>query len=129
MDEYARRGPDGLTEGEREWRRLQEAEQLERRLVHEQRSAAEVPGFYMRTTIDDVVGKLFALRQRLSGTPPEDVGVAGRLDDLERLVDELVDVLIDPDAEPIDAGPGSLLASASRAVGFCSCGQPTLETN
>jgi len=106
----------------------------ELRRLHDQRSAAEVPGFHARTVIDDTIGKLWALRQRLQTTIPD--GLAALLDDIEASVERAVDLGLDPDADEIEDGRAAFPApelmnytdhlspSASEVIGFCSCGRP-----
>lgn len=118
--------------------RLTPAEVDARRREHHQLSAAEVPGFHARTTIDDTIGKLFALRQQIRVPVPE--GLSALLDDAEALIEQAVDLALDPDAPEINDGEhlripdGSpsywsdhYAVSASGCVAFCSCGQPTVS--
>lgn len=102
---------------------------------HDQRSGAEVPGFHVRTVIDDTIGKLFALRQQLKDPLPD--GFAALLDDVEEMVESAIEIGLDFDAPEINDGEAfrapelmnhsdHLAASASTTVAFCSCGRPTL---
>lgn len=107
------------------------------RREHHQLSAAEVPGFHARTTIDDMIGKLFALRQQIRAPVP--TGLEALLDDAEAIIEQAVDLALDPDAPEINDAEhlripdGSMqrwsnhyAASASGCVTFCSCGAPTI---
>lgn len=98
-------------------------------------SGAEVPGFHARTVIDDTIGKLFAVRSQLVVEIPD--GLAAVLDDIEEHVERLIELAYDADGEPVagevpcppgvtvnNYGGGDLAASGSRALYWCSCGQP-----
>lgn len=95
---------------------------------HEQASAAEVPGFHVRTVIDDTMGKLFALRNSITVPVPD--GLAALIDDVEAAVERAMEVGYDPEAttqrvpSPMAARSYSefLSVTGSECLGECSCG-------
>lgn len=97
------------------------SERLAKRYELEQRSAAEVPGFHARTVIDDTIGKLYTIRQRM--VVPLPPSAPALLDDVEEQVEELLELLYDAE-EVVDLAnvPPELLASRSVALSPCSCG-------
>lgn len=109
------------------------------RLIHQQFSAAEVPGFHARTVIDDTIGKLYALRTRLVTDLPTELPAL--LDDIEERVEALVELAYDSDAAPVEDGVyrpnlpepikrycgGRLSETGSSVLGWCSCGNPSIN--
>lgn len=96
-----------------------------------QLSALEVPGFHARTVVDDIVGKLYALRNHLKVNLPEDL--PGLLDDLEERVEALMELAFDPetpatlDILPATCSRQGLSTSGSSTLSWCSCGMVNVE--
>lgn len=83
----------------------------------------ETAGFAARTTIDDTIGKLMFIRERLfMDVPPE---LPGHLDDAETAVEEALHLVEGLPEAPSSRQAGGLRASASSCLGEgCSCGMP-----
>lgn len=115
---------------------MEKSPYTETQRLYMQMSAAEVPGFNIRTQCDDAIGKLWALRNRLADPVPE--GMAALLDDIEEMIERAIEIGFEPDAPNIGTdgvewdGPlpeavrryagGRLAESRSGVFWNCSCG-------
>lgn len=89
----------------------------------EQNTGAELAGLNVRTSIDDMIGKLYALRSQLCATIPPELG--GLLDDADEIIEKCVDLALDADAIPVT--PRGAPSQCRDTFGYCSCGGITID--
>jgi hypothetical protein len=96
---------------------------MDRRSTPEQDAVdRESAGFAVRTTIDDVIGKLHYVRGQIFMDVPD--GVASGMDDVDELVERIIGLVEDLPGRPEEAYLAAIDALRPRPTGMLTGSRP-----